>query len=73
MSSSDDILRCLNAKNASIHKVFLLNLIIFTPSLSLLVSIQKIHNRPQGGVGSVQQSSGITQEVSEEKSEQTDV
>lgn len=32
MSSSGEFLRCLNAKNASIHKVFLLNLIIFTVS-----------------------------------------
>ena len=45
MSSSGDILRCLNAKNASIHKVFLLNLITFTVRIFLYFLFQSQYKK----------------------------
>ena len=45
MSSSGDNLRCLNAKNASIHKVFLLNLITFTVRIFLYFLFQSQYKK----------------------------
>ena len=45
LSSSGDILRCLNVKNASIHKVFLLNLITFTVRIFLYFLFQSQYKK----------------------------